>query len=473
MKRSILKKCSSLFMTLFLFASMVTPVYAKDNSINVQLNGENITFDVAPRMVNSRVMVPMRTIFEQLGVKVDWNSQTGAITATKDQTVIKLNKNSRAATVTKNGVPRQLQLDASPVVVNGRTLVPVRFISESLGKQVGWDAENKTVIIIDYNYFFDEFKTQAPNFYNYVTNQYEVIKTGEIKSSADISFKYDPESFGEKVNGNIKATINTKLNEDNGSADANIKITGLDEFLAMADMKEISDTSLKVLFDNNSFYVKSNLFSLLEKQGISVGDKWIKADFADLGNPDIKTLQDLKDLQTNQLSLSKEQMLDLIANTPADLNVNSFREVQTVFETLVTLVDNDHFKLVDNGDTKVYTWNINKQDLVDVVLDLEKKLGSVEDMTSEDLAEIKEFLDNLAFDFNMQVGVKNNIIVSSKTALTAKMDIPETGYFELSLQSGYEVLNPNNGEYDITMPNPGNVIDFQELEPENLQKVTY
>lgn len=463
MKKSILKKCSSLFMTLFLFTSMVTPVYAKDNSISVQLNGENITFDVAPKMVNSRVMVPMRTIFEKLGVQVDWNSQTGAITATKDKTVIKLNKNSRNVSVTKNGVPRQLQLDASPVVVNGRTLVPVRFISESLGKQVGWDAENNTVIIIDYNYFLDELKTQAPNFYNYVTNQYEVIKTGEVNSSADISFKYNPENFGENVNGNIKATINTKLNEDNGSADANIKITGLDEFLAEADMKEISDTSLKVLFDNDSFYVKSNLFSLLEKLGISVGDKWIKANIADLGNPDIKTLQDIKNLQTTQSSLSKEQMLDLIANTPAELDVTSFTEAQAIFKALVTLVDNDHFKLVDNGDTKVYTWNINKKDLVDVVLNLEKSLASVENMTPTEVAEMKAFMDSLAFDFNMQVGVKNNIIVSSKISLTSKMDIPDTGYFELSLQSGYEVLNPNNAEYNITMPNPSTVVDFKEL----------
>ena len=48
----------------------------------------------------------------------------------------------------ESGEETEIKLDSAPTIVNGRTLVPVRFIAESLEKKVGWDAENKTVIII-------------------------------------------------------------------------------------------------------------------------------------------------------------------------------------------------------------------------------------------------------------------------------------------------------------------------------------
>lgn len=191
MKKNLLKKCTSLLVVLVLLISMAAPVYAKNNSINVQLNGENISFDVAPQIINNRVMVPVRGVFEKLGATVDWNGQSGVITATKGGTVIKLTLKSRDAFIIKNGVQSSLRLDAAPAIVKGRALVPVRFISESLGKQVGWDAENKTVIIIDYSYFANQLKTQASNFYEYATNQYGTIETGEVNSSFEGTYKYN------------------------------------------------------------------------------------------------------------------------------------------------------------------------------------------------------------------------------------------------------------------------------------------
>lgn len=461
MKKNVLKKITSLLITLFLLISMVAPVYAKDDSIDVQLNGENISFDVAPQMVNNRIMVPMRTIFEKLGANVEWDGKTRSITATKDETVIKLSLSSRDAFITKNGVQSKLQLDAAPIIFKGKTLVPVRFISESLDKQVGWDAANRAVIIIDYSYFLNALKNQAPNFYEFASNQYGEVNTGEINGSSDISFKYNSTvDSSENVSGTLNTNLNAKINAEDGSLDAVIKITGLKDVLAGSGLENFDNFSFNILFDNNSFYVKSNLFSLLEKENIYVGDKWIKADIADLDIPDVKTLQDLKKMQSKQ---STEQFLDTLVNTPMDLDVNSFAEAQAFFDALVTLVDNNNFTVTNKGDMKVYTWNIKKQDLVEAVLSIQKKSGSLEDMTLEDLAELKKITDSLVFDLNMVVGVKNNIIVSSKTSLDTKVDIPDLGHLELTLQSNSEVLNPNNAHFEIKLPDPGNVINFKDL----------
>ena len=458
LKKHLFKKFTSLLTVMFLLIGLTVPVYAEDNSIHVQLNGENLAFDVAPRMVNNRVLVPMRTIFERFGANVDWDGQTRTITATQDGTEIKLNLNSQETLITKNGVQSSLHLDTAPTIVNGRTLVPVRFISESLGKQVGWDGANRTVIIIDYNYFINALKSQAANFYEYATNQYEEVNSGEINSSGDVSFKYADSN--ENISGTVSTELKAKINPENGSMDAVINIAGLKDLLMGSGLENFDDISFSIRFDNNSFYVKSNLFSLLEQQNIQVGDKWIKADIADLDIPDVKTIQDLKQMQSKQPA---EQVLDSLVNTPMDLDVNSFTQAQAFFNALITLVDNDHFLAAERGDMKVYTWNINKEDLVEVAVNIQKKSDSFIDMTLEDLAELNKFADGMVFDFNMVIEVKNNIIVSSKTSLDTKMDVPDMGHFELSLKSETEVLNPNNASFKITIPNSGDVIDFKDL----------
>ena len=47
---------------------------------------------------------------------------------------------------------KRIEFDVQPQLINDRTMVPLRFISESLGKQVAWDAREQTAIIIDYDY---------------------------------------------------------------------------------------------------------------------------------------------------------------------------------------------------------------------------------------------------------------------------------------------------------------------------------
>lgn len=460
MVKKFFKKSTSLLLAILLIISMAAPVYAIDNSIQVQLNGENISFDVAPQMVNNRILVPMRTIFEELGANVEWDNQTRTITATHEETVIELNLNNQDAYIIKNGVSKKLQLDAAPIIVKGKTLVPVRFISESMGKQVGWDGTNKTVILIDYDYFLNALKQQAPNFFAFASNKYEVLNSGESNSSGDISFKYNSGIESESVNGNIKANFNAKIDTDKGSMDAVIKMSGLDDLLSKSGLDKIDSVTFNILFDNNSFYVKSNLFSLLEQEGINIGSKWIKADIKDLNIPDVKTLEDLKRLQNQQ---SYEQVAEALVNTPVQLDVNSFSEAQTVFNAFVTLVDNNHFTLTNKGDKKVYTWNIKKQDLIDIALKIQKDSGSFENITMEDLAEIREFVDTLEFDYNMVAEVENNIVVNSRVSLNAKMDFPEVGYFELTLKTDSEVLNPNNAHFIIEMPDSSNVLDFKEL----------
>ena len=109
----------------------------------VVLDGQQLAFDVPPTIENGRTLVPFRTVFEAFGANVDWDSQTNSVLASKSDIGINLVIGKNTAYVNEKAV----QLDVPPKIVNGRTLVPLRFVGESLGANVDWDGATKTVII--------------------------------------------------------------------------------------------------------------------------------------------------------------------------------------------------------------------------------------------------------------------------------------------------------------------------------------
>ncbi|MCH5209874.1 MAG: copper amine oxidase N-terminal domain-containing protein [Oscillospiraceae bacterium] len=115
------------------------------SAIDVNVNNTRMSFDVEPCIMNERTMVPMRAIFEVLGANIDWNGDTQTVTATRGSDKISLTIGSTVMTV--NGTKKTL--DSAPVMVDNRTLVPVRAISEALGSNVSWDDALKTVNITD------------------------------------------------------------------------------------------------------------------------------------------------------------------------------------------------------------------------------------------------------------------------------------------------------------------------------------
>jgi len=121
----------------------VGPAMSAANIISVCLDGRYLSFDVSPVMENNRVYVPMRAIFEALGAEVEWQATENKIIATKGDTEIILTVGSTRAHI--NGV--ESGLDAAPIVIGGRTLVPLRFVSQALDYPVEWDGSVSTVFI--------------------------------------------------------------------------------------------------------------------------------------------------------------------------------------------------------------------------------------------------------------------------------------------------------------------------------------
>jgi hypothetical protein len=108
------------------------------------LNGLPIDFSgAAPAQVEGRVLVPLRSVFEALGATVSFDAETQNVFATRGNTEMQLTLGSTQASV--NGETRTLDVPAQARF--GRTLVPLRFVSEALGADVSWNDAQRTVFI--------------------------------------------------------------------------------------------------------------------------------------------------------------------------------------------------------------------------------------------------------------------------------------------------------------------------------------
>ena len=114
--------------------------YMLVNNVTYAIDGNRGT---APTILNSRTMLPARAIIEALGGTVTWIESAKGININLDGKNVYLTLDSALAYV--NG--EQRWLDVAPTSINGRTMIPVKFVMDNLGGSVIWNATTGTVTI--------------------------------------------------------------------------------------------------------------------------------------------------------------------------------------------------------------------------------------------------------------------------------------------------------------------------------------
>jgi len=122
-------------------------IYEKMGKTGVKLyvNGDEPAFEVAPFIRDGSTLVPFRAISEALKAQVEWNGEERSVTVTRDGISVKLFIGSTEALV--NG--KTVILEVPAAIVDGSTVVPVRFVSEALKASVEWEAETESVVIVE------------------------------------------------------------------------------------------------------------------------------------------------------------------------------------------------------------------------------------------------------------------------------------------------------------------------------------
>ncbi|WP_161568328.1 stalk domain-containing protein [Anaerobacillus alkaliphilus] len=107
------------------------------------LNGKNAVLDHPPYLKNNRTLVPIRVISEAFGAHVHWDPNAKTVTIKNGGNTIVLTVNDQHVLV--NGQKRLI--DVAPEINNGRTFVPIRFVSEQFGAKVNYQASSRSIII--------------------------------------------------------------------------------------------------------------------------------------------------------------------------------------------------------------------------------------------------------------------------------------------------------------------------------------
>jgi len=127
------------------FVSKSYSSHKLEQGVKVYYNGNKINFDVAPIIENGRTLVPIGAIFNTMGATAKWDGATKTATAKRGNTEIKLVIGDTTAYV--NG--QKVTLGVPAKIVNGRTLVPLGFVSKAFGCTAVWGSDDKIVGIFE------------------------------------------------------------------------------------------------------------------------------------------------------------------------------------------------------------------------------------------------------------------------------------------------------------------------------------
>ena len=120
---------------------------AKFPPIEIVIDIHRVNFDTPPIIKSDRILVPIRALCERMGANVKWEEDTKTVTVTREEITVVFTVGETVAKV--NG--EKYELDVAPEIMNDRTLVPLRFVAESLGYYVNWVDDGYVELFSNYN----------------------------------------------------------------------------------------------------------------------------------------------------------------------------------------------------------------------------------------------------------------------------------------------------------------------------------
>ena len=270
---------------------------AAKTKVNVQINGEELyvtegkddewaqyytyTSDAAPIIKDGRTYIPFRAVFEALGTDVSYNASAKTVTAKRGERTVSFAVGQNQ--YISNGVT--VQMDAQTFVQNGRTFVPVRFASQALGAAVGWDADDRTVVILERDKFINRYKGQFTVLEQYIKH-WDFV--GEQNLALTGSFNFNMTVTDEDYETGRKTEIPMALTMELQSLtsdtrvnyDAAVKLD-LDKLVELAEQEfgPVDEEIMQILstikqfrvqyildIETGTLYLKSELLDLMQGQ---------------------------------------------------------------------------------------------------------------------------------------------------------------------------------------------------------------
>ena len=182
-----------LMIIIFSISTMVTTVMA-DEKVKLIINGTEVDFsdDQEPVIQNGRTFVPFRTAFEKIGAEVKWHDDIRLCKAEYGGISVGIAIGDTKVSLSDGS---EIESDVPAQIINGRTMVPLRILSESIGAEVNWDKTTRTITVNTLNKI-------------YSINKYEASIDGSDGYACIYSTIYYPKFFIDK---DYVPSLNTQL----------------------------------------------------------------------------------------------------------------------------------------------------------------------------------------------------------------------------------------------------------------------
>ncbi|KNY29165.1 copper amine oxidase N-terminal domain-containing protein [Pseudobacteroides cellulosolvens] len=228
--------------------------FASSQDITVKVDGKTIAFPDARPFIDSksnRTMIPVRFVAENLGCKVDWNSELKVVYINKNGILIEL----KIGVLEAIADGKVIALDAKAVIKEDRTFVPLRFVSEALGANVEWNGSTRTVYITTGKTSPTLAPKVTPAPTSIVNEEYkkiaDMIRTVielEMAKEWDKVYNYlSPESL-KKKGITSKDGFEKKYVKLSGSYNNLMKLKNLKECYTKCLIEKINDTKVRVIY---------------------------------------------------------------------------------------------------------------------------------------------------------------------------------------------------------------------------------
>lgn len=209
--------------------------FCKDYPVSLNVDGDPVESDVPPVIIKERTLIPARAVFESMGADVSWDEDARLVEIGMGTSDVKLTIDSDTAFV--NGEP--VAMDVPAMIIDDRTLIPVRFVAESLSCGVDWDDQGRVVLLTSP----DEDENEPAKIDSIEIREKEDFYRIIIESDSEIkncrSFAYDsPDRFGIDIDS-------AELDMEDGK----IKADGDNEIFDTVRYSQFDEDTVRVVVD--------------------------------------------------------------------------------------------------------------------------------------------------------------------------------------------------------------------------------
>lgn len=376
------------------------------DEIHIIYNDTPVTYeDVKPVNTEGRVMIPFRAALESMGATVDYDEATRHVTASKGTKTIDFTLMDDTINVDDNGAKSTVTMDVPMIIVEDRTLVPIRFMSNALGMQVGWDGDTETVVIADYDEYFANVDSLIPNI-----KKLQSIEGDDFDAStADVEISSENEGTTTAFKGS--ATVSDK----NGAS--------VDGTMTVTSGGETHEMPTKFIYKDGTIYFS---FDVGEELDLPItADQWYSLNIADMYGAQAA---DLMQAASQSDSSDIAAMLKSMVTTEGDAQFRQITNIAAMMDSLEYVDKCVKIEETDNG--------------TGASVELDKK--GMEEYFGFSLDMYDEFTMKVSVEYTGEQAnsaVEFNVALNGGQKVTAKVTaVSKTG------EGGGEITAPENAQ---------------------------